>query len=116
MHFSVSIEFWGDKNDYLRYGSKWDDIMNNVRKFKEHDVKISWHSTVNALNIGYLNEMPVKQSFVGLVEGLGEIYSVASVLTTTSRAANDVIRPTPIFQSKPRGAIMGSIILPICPA
>ena len=28
MHFSVSIEFWGDKNDYLRYGSKWDDIMN----------------------------------------------------------------------------------------
>ena len=27
----------------------------------------------------YLNEMPVKQSFVGLVEGLGEMYSVASV-------------------------------------
>ena len=47
--------------------------------FKEHDIKISWHSTVNALNVGYLNEMPMQQSFTGLVEGLGEIYSVASV-------------------------------------
>jgi len=79
MHFIVSIEFWGEKNNYLRYGSDWNDIMDNVKKFKEHDIKISWHSTVNALNVGYLNEMPMQQSFTGLVEGLGEIYSVASV-------------------------------------
>jgi sulfatase maturation enzyme AslB (radical SAM superfamily) len=77
--FLVSIEFWGEKNNYLRYGSNWDDIMNNVIKFKEHDIHVSWHSTVNALNVGYLNEMPMKQKFTGLVEGPGEIYSIASV-------------------------------------
>ena len=79
IEFFVSIEFWGNKNNYLRYGSDWDIIMDNVLKFKKHNINVSWHSTVNALNVGYLNEMPMEQEFNGLVEGMGEIYSIASV-------------------------------------
>jgi len=79
IEFLISIEFWGNKNNYLRYGSDWDIIMDNVLKFKKHNINVSWHSTVNALNVGYLNEMPMEQEFNGLVEGKGEIYSIASV-------------------------------------
>src|SRR5208337_4318702 len=38
------------------------------------------------------------------------------VLTNTSRAANDVMMPIPIFQSNPSGAITGSIARPRRPA
>ena len=77
--FLVSIEFWGAKNDYLRYGSKWNVILNNALKLTEHGCKVSYHSTVNALNAGYLDEMPMKQSYGGVVKGKGQIYSIASI-------------------------------------
>ena len=55
---NVSVEFWGHKNDYLRFPSKWQNIMKNVRRFAEMpDTDIMFASTVNALNIGYLNEV-----------------------------------------------------------
>jgi len=38
------------------------------------------------------------------------------VPTNTSRAANEVISEIPIFQSKPIGAIKGSIFFPKIPA
>ena len=44
------------------------------------------------------------------------LYNVTKVLIITSRAANDVISQTPIFQSNPKGAIIGSIACPILPA
>ena len=28
---TVSIEFWGERNNYLRFPSKWDVIINNVK-------------------------------------------------------------------------------------
>ena len=44
------------------------------------------------------------------------LYMVAMVPTKTSRAAKEVIRAIPIFQSKPRGSMAGSINLPSWPA
>ena len=40
---------------------------------------------------------------------------VANVPTKTSRAANEVTIPMPIFQSYPRGRIAGSIVFPTIP-
>ena len=79
--FNVSIEFWGEKNDYLRYGSNWSDIITNVSKFKEHGAYYRWSPTVNALNIGYLNELPNYENLTalnGIVDD-SEIYSIKSV-------------------------------------
>ena len=80
VNFLVSIEFWGEKNDYLRYGSKWQDIVNNVKLFKEHGGNICWNPTISALNIGYLNEVPEDEnySFINMVDD-AEIYSIKSI-------------------------------------
>jgi hypothetical protein len=80
VNFLVSIEFWGEKNDYLRHGSKWQDIVNNVKLFKEHGGNICWNPTISALNIGYLNEIPEDEnsSFIGVVDD-AEIYSIKSI-------------------------------------
>tara|TARA_R100001377_G_scaffold81337_1_gene60779 strand:- start:98 stop:1297 length:1200 start_codon:yes stop_codon:yes gene_type:complete len=76
--FNVSIEFWGEKNDYLRYGSNWSDIITNVSKFKEHGAYYCWTPTISALNIGYLNELPEDVALNGMVYDV-EIYSIKSV-------------------------------------
>ena len=80
VNFNISIEFWGEKNDYYRYGSNWKDIIDNVAKFKEHGANYCWTPTISALNIGYLNEMPKEQNitFNGIVDD-AEIYSIKSV-------------------------------------
>jgi sulfatase maturation enzyme AslB (radical SAM superfamily) len=55
---NVSIEGWADRNCYIRYPSKWEDIMKNVRKFAEMEkTKILFVSTVNSLSVGYLWEV-----------------------------------------------------------
>ena len=55
---TVSIEFWGKKNDYIRFPSKWEVILENARKFADCPRTIvMFASTVNALTIGYLPEI-----------------------------------------------------------
>ena len=55
---TISIEFWGEKNNYLRFPSKWEVIIKNARKFADCPrTKIVFASTVNALTIGYLPEI-----------------------------------------------------------
>src|SRR5437763_5035477 len=44
------------------------------------------------------------------------LYTVDIVLTKTSRAANEATMPMPIFQSKPSGAMAGSMARPGRPA
>jgi len=83
VHMNVSIEFWGEKNNYLRFPSKWQTIMKNVKKFKSYkNCIVSHHVTVNALNIGHMLEI-VDNTFCpisldNLVYGDDEIYSVVS--------------------------------------
>ena len=55
---TISIEFWGEKNNYLRFPSKWEVIMKNARKFADCPrTRIMFATTVNALTIGYLPEI-----------------------------------------------------------
>ena len=83
VHMNVSIEFWGEKNNYLRFPSKWETIMNNVEKFKKFsNVIVNYHPTLNALNIGYMLDIINKVDNVSLdnlVYGPKEIYSIESV-------------------------------------
>ena len=84
VHMNVSIEFWGEKNNYLRFPSKWERIMSNVQKFKSFDnCEVNYHATINALNVGYMLEIidnaDCPAGIDNLVYGEDEIYSIVSV-------------------------------------
>ena len=76
----VSIEAWGERNNYLRYPSKWEVIMENVEKFEECS-DVLFASTVNCLNIGYLNEIPDRYNSTAgsLVWGEKELYTIEAL-------------------------------------
>ena len=57
-----SIDAIGKKNDYIRYGSKWEDIIGNLKKYisdceKYHNVSISVRTTYTPWNIYYYDEI-----------------------------------------------------------
>ena len=55
---TVSIEFWGEKNNYIRFPSKWGVTLENARKFADCPrTRVMFATTVNALTIGYLPEI-----------------------------------------------------------
>ena len=55
---NISIEGWGERNQYLRYPSKWDVIYKNAERYASlPNTKVLFVSTINALNIGYLWEI-----------------------------------------------------------
>jgi len=84
VEINVSIEFWGERNNYLRFPSKWERIMKNVMKFKSFkNCAVSYHCTLNALNVGYMLEIldnaDCPAVLGNLVWGKDEIYSIKSV-------------------------------------
>jgi radical SAM protein with 4Fe4S-binding SPASM domain len=61
-HIGFSIDAIGPKNDYIRYGSKWDDIIGNLRKYisdceKHENVSINVRTTYTPWNIYYYDEI-----------------------------------------------------------
>jgi len=55
---NVSIEAWGSRNDYIRYPSDWKTILKNAMSLARFEnCTVTFVSTINALNIGYLNEI-----------------------------------------------------------
>ena len=59
--FAFSIDAIGEKNDYIRHGSKWKDILINLEKYhtdvkKYPNVDIEIRLTYTPLNIFYYNE------------------------------------------------------------
>jgi len=61
-HIGFSIDAIGSKNDYIRYGSKWDDIIGNLKKYmadceKYDNVSISVRTTYTPWNIYYYDEI-----------------------------------------------------------
>jgi len=55
---NISIECWGEKNNYIRFPSKWEKIMENVKRFsKMPRTKILFATCVSSLNVGYLHEV-----------------------------------------------------------
>ena len=68
----ISIEAWGERNNYLRYPSKWEVIMKNAEKFKECS-SVMFASTVNCLNVGYLNDVELGADKMGCVSNFGAL-------------------------------------------
>ena len=61
-HIGFSIDAIGTKNDYIRYGSKWENIIGNLRKYisdceKYDNVSISVRTTYTPWNIYYYDEI-----------------------------------------------------------
>ena len=55
---NISIEGWRERNQYLRYPSKWDVIYKNAERYASlPNTKVLFASTINALNVGYLWEI-----------------------------------------------------------
>jgi len=60
-NIGFSIDAIGAKNDYIRNGSKWEDILNNLRKYmddckKYANVGIGVRATITPWNIYYYEE------------------------------------------------------------
>ena len=91
VQINVSIECWGERNNYIRYGSDWNVILKNAHRFAEN-AKVLFATTINSLNIGHqldvaLNTVKLQKenpNFLhfacgSLVFGPGEIYTPLAV-------------------------------------
>lgn len=48
---AMSIDAVGKKAEWLRYGSNWDDILDNINWYKAHANYVEIHSTLSILNV-----------------------------------------------------------------
>lgn len=57
--FNFSIDAYGDKNDYIRYPSKWEDISANLHKLDKAgpNIKVNMACAVQLLNVAYIHEL-----------------------------------------------------------
>lgn len=54
---SVSIDGIGDKIEYIRFGSSWKKIDENIDKLLKNDMQIQFNIAVQMLNVGYIDEI-----------------------------------------------------------
>lgn len=56
--FNFSVDALGDKNDYIRYPSKWNNVVENLHRLDNtpDNIIVNIACAVQALNILYLNE------------------------------------------------------------
>jgi hypothetical protein len=57
--FNLSIDAVGDKNDYIRYPSKWTDLLESIRRLDdtESHITVNIACAVQLLNVLYLDEL-----------------------------------------------------------
>jgi organic radical activating enzyme len=78
----ISIEGVRNVHEYIRYPSKWNAIVNNYKKLILSNIKPTFVTTINALNVGRLHEIlevlpENKVSFSSLVTN--NFYSLNSI-------------------------------------
>ena len=57
LQFTVSIDGYKNANHYIRYPSKWEDIIDNVDYMIAHNHKVSFNTTISIYNITRLFEL-----------------------------------------------------------
>lgn len=60
VRFNFSIDAHGDRNDYVRYPSKWSDVETNLKKLNDNtrdNMTINIACAVQLLNVGYIDEL-----------------------------------------------------------
>lgn len=55
--FLISLDGVGKKDEYIRYGTKWEEKVDVIKNIEMAGIKITWSNTIQLLNIGYLDEM-----------------------------------------------------------
>jgi molybdenum cofactor biosynthesis enzyme MoaA len=55
--FTVSLEGVGETQDYIRSGSKWDEIEQNILTAKKYGLKLSIHHALQALSVVNLYQL-----------------------------------------------------------
>jgi len=55
--FTVSLEGTGQIQDYVRNGSNWTEIEQNILNAKKHGIMVNMHCTLQAMNVLNLHEL-----------------------------------------------------------
>tara|TARA_B100000575_G_C23141146_1_gene664105 strand:- start:4858 stop:6267 length:1410 start_codon:yes stop_codon:yes gene_type:complete len=57
VHYKCSMELWGHKNDYIRFPSKWPEVIKNIRLMNElPNLNLGFAMTLNPISTGYVDE------------------------------------------------------------
>ena len=51
VHLFLSIDGVGEVAEYQRYGTKWNEVRNNILRYIEHPFTFNFHSTISAYTI-----------------------------------------------------------------
>ena len=63
VQMNVSVDSWGERNNYIRYPSKFDIVLNNAIKFSEYEnCDVTFTATISALSIPGLEELLYRSS------------------------------------------------------
>lgn len=73
LHLIVSIDSFGEENDYFRHGSKWDVIEENLKLYISESKKYNWELRISTLiNIYNVKSLDVLHNWLidqGIIEG-----------------------------------------------
>lgn len=85
IHWSVSIDDFGDKFEYQRSGAVWDDVKDKLSYFFSKPNYLSTiDATVNIFNIATMDE------FIKTIDDLGFVTSFTPHYVTTNNSPNNV--------------------------
>lgn len=75
--YKCSMELWGEKNDYIRYPSKWDEVHRNMKMMaKIPQLQVLPTCTLNPITIGYVHE---------IIDGAAQFSDVMPNFSSVSR-------------------------------
>lgn len=57
VNMALSLDAIGDKIEYIRYGSKWNEILDNYKRYRNYCVLMSITPTISVLNAPYMQEL-----------------------------------------------------------
>ena len=85
--YKCSLEMWGERNDYIRYPSKWPEVHKNIKLISTlPNVSLGLTLTVGPLNIGYVDDF---------VRGAQEIENKVFTFNTITRPAWYTLKSMP---------------------
>ncbi len=74
VRLSISVDGIGARGEYLRYGTKWPQLRENIIRYQDiKNLKVVGNTCITALNIGYLDEIFAFFDSVGLPFKLSNI-------------------------------------------
>jgi organic radical activating enzyme len=72
LHLIISIDSYGDENDYFRYGSKWDTIVNNLHLYINKSKEYGWELRISTLiNIYNVHNLDILHNWL-ITQGIDE--------------------------------------------